>query len=63
MGVAVHHPGMSGDRLAEAESSWFGVVTALGAAVHHPSLSDVRLDMAESSSIGVVTGRDYVHRP
>ena len=29
MGAVVHHLGLSGDWLAEAESSWFGVVTAL----------------------------------
>ena len=28
MGVAVHHPGLSSDRLDVAESSNFGVVTA-----------------------------------
>ena len=63
MGVAVHRPGLSGDRMAEAESSWFGVVTTLGAAMHCQGLSDDKLDMAESSSAGVVTGRDCVHRP
>ena len=63
MGAAVHRPGLSGDRLAKAESSWFGVVTALGAAVHCPGLSSDRVDMAESSSVGVVTRRDCVHCP
>jgi len=63
MGAAVHRPGLSGDRLAKAESSWFRVVTALGVAVHCPGLSDDTVDMAESSSTRVVTGCDYVHRP
>ena len=63
MGAAVHRPGLSGDRMAKAESSWFGVVTALGTTVHRPGLSGDRLDMAESSSARVVTGRDFVHRP
>ena len=50
MGEAVHRPDLSGDRLAEAKSSWFGVVTALGVVVHRPSLFGDRLDMVESSA-------------
>jgi len=33
IGAMVHSPGLSGDRLVEAESSWFGVVTALACPV------------------------------
>ena len=61
MAGAVHRPGLSGDRLAEAESSRFEVVTVLDAAVHRPSLSDDRLIVAESSSFGVVTAATSVH--
>ena len=63
MAGVVHRPGLSGDRLAKTESSWFEVVTTLGVVVHHLGLSDDRLDMAESSNARMVTRRDCVHRP
>ena len=62
MGAAVHRPGLSGDRLAEVESSWFGLVTALGAAVHHPSLSGDQLTVAKSSKLMGGTDASGVHR-
>ena len=50
MCVAVHRPGLSGDRLAKAESSWFGVVTALGAVVHRPGLSGDQIPWLRAAS-------------
>ena len=61
MAGAVHRPGLSGDRLAEAESSRFEVVTILDAAVHRPSLSDDPLTVAESSKLKGGTSASGAH--